>query len=533
MTRKIAVLTLIALCVSARPALPQSQATLNLPKDEYIDRVHAAWMGQVLGMLMGYQFEHKQGAVAPVDRLPEIFRGQRLDFVPLDDDWYYEIVALRAFEKHGIGLTVRQLGEQWLENKAGFWSCSREALRLLERGIQAPDTGHPRYNRSWFTIGAQFSAEIYGMVAPGMPNLAARLGREMGHVQGYAEAADGSAFVAGLLSLAFAENDPKQVVRQAARLIDPSSPYRQALDQTIAMAERGRPYGEIAREIQDRWGVEYQTTNSAVINGAITALAVWFGEGDFSRSVNVALQAADFTDADCNAATAAAVVGVMHGMRALPQKLVAQFNDRVRGDELAGIRITPPLDESMSGLARRTAAIGEKFVVANGGAVDGRVLRIRRQSPVALPPELFRVSDLMRYWNPAWELIGAGLGNEGDELRLSRGSTYLDGDVLVTFPRDEIRGVMLRRTLRLSGTPKLYLEVSAEAGKAWHLEIFAGNDRILSQRIVGAKGERAWQQIQVGLEQYAGQDLQLRIYQRTLVFGRLPSKAFWRKIEVQ
>ncbi|HOK47536.1 MAG TPA: ADP-ribosylglycohydrolase family protein, partial [Bryobacteraceae bacterium] len=198
--------------------------------------------------------------------------------------------------------------------------------RLLERGIQAPDTGHPRYNRSWFTIGAQFSAEIYGMVAPGMPNLAARLGREMGHVQGYAEAADGSAFVAGLLSLAFAENDPKQVVRQAARLIDPSSPYRQALDQTIAMAERGRPYGEIAREIQDRWGVEYQTTNSAVINGAITALAVWFGEGDFSRSVNVALQAADFTDADCNAATAAAVVGVMHGMRALPQKLVAQFN---------------------------------------------------------------------------------------------------------------------------------------------------------------------------------------------------------------
>ncbi len=187
----------------------------------------------------------------------------------------------------------------------------------------------------------------------------------------------------------------------------------------------------------------------------------------------------------------------------------------------------------MSGLARRTASIGEKFALANGGAADGQILRIRRQSPVALPHEMFQVSGLMRYWNPAWELAGAGLGNEGDALRLSRGSTYLDGDILVTFPRDEIRGVMLRRTLALSATPAVSLEVSAEPGKAWNLEVFADNDRIVSQLIEGAKGQRAWRQIEANLEPYAGRNVQLRIYQRTLVGGRLPSKAFWRKIDVR
>jgi hypothetical protein len=366
-----------------------------------------------------------------------------------------------------------------------------------------------------------------------MPNAAARLGREMAHVQGYAEGADGSVFMAGMLSLAFVEQDPRQIVRKAALLIDPLSPYRQALDQTISLADRGAPFHEVAEAIQSRWSLKYQTTNSAVINGALTALAVWFGDGDFSKTVNLALQAGDFTDTDCNAATAAAVVGAMHGMKVFPKSLVAQLGDSMRGEELAGVRITPPLDESVIDIARRTAAIGEKLAVANGGSVTERDLRISPQAPAPQPPELFPVASLMAYWNPAWELLGAGLGNEGDALRLSRGTTWLDSDTLVTFPQDEIRGVLLRRTLKLSATPALSLEVSADAGRAWQLEVFADNEKVLSRLVEGAKGERSPQRIQVGLEAFAGAVIQLRVYQRTLVGGRLPGSAYWHSIELR
>jgi len=64
--------------------------------------------------------------------------------------------------------------------------------------------------------------------------------RKFGHVNGYAEAVDGAVFVAGMVSLGFVERDTKTIVRKAARLIHPDSPYRKCLDLVIAMADAGK-----------------------------------------------------------------------------------------------------------------------------------------------------------------------------------------------------------------------------------------------------------------------------------------------------
>jgi hypothetical protein len=287
--------SVVAICGLALTAVLQAQ-TLKMSAAEYEDRIRAAWYGQIAGTLMGFQFEHQAAAVAPVDKIPDRFKG-----IPIDDDWYYEVVAVRAFEKFGIHMTAEQLGEQWKLNSAGSWGSSEQARLLLARGIKAPNTGHPRYNRLWFSIGPQFSADVYGMITPGMPNTAAKIAREYGHVNGYAEGADGAVFMAGMVSLAFTEKDTRQIVRKAAQLIHPKSPYRQCLDLVIAMAEKGAKAEDIANAVEDRWHIEYPATNNAVPNGGLTAMAVWFGEGDWLQTVNHAFRAADFTDADCNA----------------------------------------------------------------------------------------------------------------------------------------------------------------------------------------------------------------------------------------
>ena len=236
----------LGLCVAhALPARPPTGAILDqtgaapggtrtMSASDYEDRIRASWYGQIAGTLMGFAFEHRAAAAAAFDAIPDCFKG-----IPVDDDWYYEMVAVRAFERFGIKMTVAQLGEQWKLNSAGSWGSSEQARLLLARGLSAPDTGHPRYNRLWFSIGPQFSADVYGMITPGMPNAAARIAREYGHVNGYAEGADGAVFMAGMVSLAFVEKDSRQIVRQAARLIHPTSPYRQALDLVIAMADAG------------------------------------------------------------------------------------------------------------------------------------------------------------------------------------------------------------------------------------------------------------------------------------------------------
>src|SRR5262245_34302952 len=350
--------------------------TLKMSAAEYDDRIRAAWYGQIAGALMGFAFEHRAAAAVMVDRIPDQYKT-----IPIDDDFYYEMVAVRGFEKYGIGMTAAELGEQWKLNNAGSWGSSEQARLLLAKGLKAPDTGHPRYNRLWFTIGPQFSADVYGMVTPGMPNTAAKIAREYGHVNGYAEGADGAVFMAGMVSLAMIENDSRQVVRKAARLLHPTSPYRQAIDTVVAMADAGATADAVANAVEDRWHIEYPATNNAVANGALTATAVWFGGGDWLRTVNLAFAAADFTDADCNAANAGAVVGAMKGTRGLPSGLIQRLGDRIRGDELGGVKLTPPVDESLAELARRTAAIGRRFIAVNGGSVDARTIALAVQEP--------------------------------------------------------------------------------------------------------------------------------------------------------
>jgi hypothetical protein len=526
-TRRLLALVILGSLAAGCASAPAA-SRFRLSRADYADRVHAAWLAQIAATLMGFQFEHKVASTAWVDRYP-----QPLSAAPVDDDWYYEMCAVRAFEKHGIGMTVRQLGEQWKENACGTWGSSKMARELLLRGVQPPDTGHPRYNRAWFTIGPQFSADVYGLVAPGMPNLAGRLAREFGHLNGYAEGADGAVFMAGMVSLAFAEKDPRTVVRKAARLIHPDSPYRKAVDSVVAMAEAGRTAREIADAVEDRWHIEYPATNNAVGNGALAAIGVWFGEGDFLKTVNVVYRAADFTDADCNAANAAAVVAAMRGTACLPRNLVEPLQDRIRGTKMGDLTLTPPVDEKISDLGLRTASVGERMIAAHGARIDGDLLEIAIEEPVAQSAELFRVGDLVKFWNPEWTLERAGHGAATGGLQGLRGSTYLDGEVLVTYPRDEVRGVVLRREASLGAASALRLEVAADMGKAWELRVYAGNARVHRRVVEGGPGARAWQDVNVDLAAQAGRKVELRLYQLVLLPGKVPGNAYWRSIEIR
>src|SRR5258708_16680563 len=159
-TKTLSILTLVlcsymTLGSSVACASPPQKGHLTMSRSEYLDRVQAIWTAQMVGQLTGLLFEHKP---ASVHSDTPLVHGN--GFAETDDDYYYEMVAIRAFEKYGINLTVEQLGDQWLENSAGSWGSSAEALALLKRGVKAPDTGNPRFNRLWWTIGPQFSSHV-------------------------------------------------------------------------------------------------------------------------------------------------------------------------------------------------------------------------------------------------------------------------------------------------------------------------------------------------------------------------------------
>jgi len=514
---------------------PGTNGQLVLSRALYIDRAKAIWIGQMIGQWTGLEFEHKVASAlgsTPFRPLP--------GYAPIDDDYYYEMVAIRAFEKYGIDLTVEELGKQWLENNAGSWGSSEQALLLLKRGIRPPDTGSPRYNKLWWTIGPQFSSDVYGTLNPGMPNQAAALARRLGHINGYAEGTEGAVFVAGMISLGFVESDPKEIVRKAAQLTSPLSPYRQCLDMVISMADAGRSPQEIFQAIDERWGIEYPATNNAVVNGGIVATSVWFGKGDFAATENLAFSAADFSDTDCNAANAASVVGSMKGMSAFPPDLVASLNDRIFGATMGPLKLTPPVDEKISDLARRTVTIGEKILLSHGARLQGEDLIIPAEQLKTQEPEIFKLSELTQWWNSDWTLERAGFGGAGGGIAGIRGNTYLDGETLSIWPRDEVRGALLRRSVQLGNNSVLSFDAGVDPGCAWHLSVFVNNDRLLDKIIEGGPiaqselhPERHWEHIRIDLGRYKNERVVIRLYDLVLVPHRYAGNSYWRGIAIE
>ncbi len=490
---------------------------------EYQDRVHGAWLGGIAGTLFGMPFEGKpQNVMARLDRFLHSYT-----YAPVDDDYYYEMVALYGFERHGISMTVEQLGEMWKEYQAGSWGSSEQARLLLERGIAAPHTGEPRYNRWFHTIGAQFSSDLYGMLTPGMVNLAGALAREYSHVNGYAEGSDGAVFVAACVSEAFFETDTKRIVRQAAELISPKSNYRQAIEQVLNGNARGADWRELALEVENRWRPDYPQLNNSVANGALVALALLYGNGDYLDSLNIVTAADDYTDADCNADNVGSVLGALHGLKALPPELARPLNDRIYGGSMGPVTFQRVVDERISDLAARIAAVGRRMLVANGAVEKDGELLVRQEAAREQPLEWFDINDYGRLWNPDWRLANAGRGGPG--------ATYLqwEDNVLVTYPRDT-RPCRLERDALVSGDhPHAELTVGALPDRPWRLQVLVNDESVLTEVLqANFQGQGAqYRDFHIDLTKHTGQKVKLRFY-HWLVDGKAPGSAYWKKIEM-
>ncbi len=221
-------------------------------------------------------------------------------------------------------------------------------------------------------------------------------------------------------------------------------------------------------------------------------------------------------------------------MKAFPAAMVEQLGDRIQGNEMGGVALTPPVDESLRELSRRTAAIGRRFIAANNGSVNGDSVSVVTQKPETQAAELFQLGDLMQYWNPAWKLLRAGVGGAGGGMKGLRGNTYLDGDVLATYPRDEVRGLAITRKAMLGAGAKLLVDVAADGGRTWALDVHLDNERLASKMIEAKGKERQWQTVELDLTPFAGKQVTIRLIQRVLLGPEYaPGNAYWRNLRLE
>jgi len=532
--------------------------TLQISKSQYIQKIRAMWTGQIVAVQMGLQFEHKPAAVKNIygylpSKLSELLKNGGST---VDDDWYYEMCALSGFEKYGIDMTVEELGDVWLQYNMGTFGSAYYTRQALLKGLKGAEAGNPRNNRMWFTVGNQNRSDLYAMLTPGMPNLTAKLSRELGHINSYAEGTDGGVLIGGIESIAFYEKNIQAAVDKALLLLDPSSPHRKCTETIIKMYREGRSWREAAEYVESEWGIEYPGTNSAVWNAGFAIVAMYYGEGDFWKSINIGYQASDYSDADCAAANVATVLAAINGMDIFPENLITPVNDRIKGDYYGYTKLTPPVDESITRLSERTASIGIQMMAAHGARIKDDIIYIPIQKEIITQKaERFHPNEFTKWWNPDWTLSRAGFGAPGGGVRGIRGGTFLDGDILSTYPRDEVRGVRLSTNKMISRNSKLIFEVAADPGRIWKLSVFVDHNRVFTTLVDGgdpidwpdikadaypqpldeyekASSLRKWKRIEIDLSKYSGNEATIRLYQDILVRNGFPGNAYWRNIKM-
>jgi ADP-ribosylglycohydrolase len=142
------------------------------------------------------------------------------------------------------------------------------------------------------------------------------------------------------------------VLETSLAYIPPRSRLTEAVRDVMNLHAKDLNWEDARDELEERYG-HYSFVHT-VNNAALVAAGLLWGEGDYSRTIGLAVQGG--WDTDCNGATAGSAFGAMHGSGGLPGHWVDPLNDRVRSSIMG-------FDHSaLSELASRTL----RLAVASG-----------------------------------------------------------------------------------------------------------------------------------------------------------------------
>jgi ADP-ribosylglycohydrolase len=133
-------------------------------------------------------------------------------------------------------------------------------------------------------------------------------------------------WAAAVISQALAGVGPEESVPRAALIVPTGSRLREVLDLVIALRRGGRSADEAFAEL--RAATANYGWVHAIPNAAIIAASLLWGEGDFGRSISLAVAAGH--DTDSNGATVGSATGALVGPSGLPAPWTDPLGDVLR-----------------------------------------------------------------------------------------------------------------------------------------------------------------------------------------------------------
>eukprot|EP00931_Biecheleriopsis_adriatica_P008623 TRINITY_DN109778_c0_g1_i1.p1 TRINITY_DN109778_c0_g1~~TRINITY_DN109778_c0_g1_i1.p1 ORF type:complete len:505 (-),score=83.88 TRINITY_DN109778_c0_g1_i1:488-2002(-) len=403
---------------STPPSAPSSEPQgtyLNISAASLADKLDGFWVGQLVGNFMGLPFEFVY-MDEPMPLLPETYydndsataAGLKCNFqdprgfIPkrfnelqgsyTDDDTDIEFVTLHTVMEHGLNVTYAQIARAWQQyvhiKVAGgdaLWFANKVARENMDKGLLPPATGSQENNQYWWTIDPQLVNEIWSAFYPGMLEKAVDRAQWGAEITSSSWGTHPTRFYAALYSAAFFESNVTKMYDIAMHYIPRESPFLAGLWEVKELhAAHPEDWRTVRQIIKQKYlyypsNCDPEATNTsgwnncwvgAMINGLLGAMALLYGEGDFLKTVGIAI-AAGF-DCDNQAATLAGLLGVVHGGSAIPRSLTHQvagnnwttpFNDVYVNER----RLPLPANNSIAEIVANITSVTRKSILANGG----------------------------------------------------------------------------------------------------------------------------------------------------------------------
>ncbi len=324
---------------------------MSIPNN-YVEKVYAGLLGKCIGIRIGAPVEPTIWTYERIRKTYGNITGYVKDFknFAADDDFNGPMFFIRALIDYGRDreITARDVGRAWLnyarEGKGFFWwggygrSTENTAYLNLQAGIEAPLSGSAETNGTSVAeqIGGQIFSDTWGLVLPDNCSEAARYAEMAASVSHDGNGIYGGRFIAAAISAAFTTSSIDEIIDRALATIPDTCEYRRVVN---AVRDFHTEQPENFRQCMDFLTAEfgydrYPGVCHIIPNAGVCALALLYGEGNLSRSVEIATMCG--WDTDCNAGNVGTIVGVASGLEGVEDKYRRPMNDLFVCSSIAG-----------------------------------------------------------------------------------------------------------------------------------------------------------------------------------------------------
>ena len=445
---------LVTLCIGCTSSPDKDivqRKEMVISVDQLADKIKGGWAAKTIGCTYGGPVEFLHNGTMIQDYTPIIWNKDRVKhyydtFPGLYDDIYVNIIFVNVFERLGLDAPADSFAISFANAGFPLWHANQVAKYNIKQGIMPPMSGHWLNNPHADDIDYQIEADFVGLMSPGMPNSASEISDKVGHIFTYGDGWYGGVYVGALYSMAFVTDDVLVTVEEALNTIPEQSDFYKCIKDVIDWYHKyPDDWKQTWFECQRKWSSEVGCPDGvflpfdidAKLNSAYVTIGLLYGKKDFYQTIDIAARCGQ--DSDCNAATAAGVLGVLLGYENIPE----MWKESLYAVEELPFAYT---DVSLNRLYKLSLGHAIKAIEAGGGVVNGDQITIKIQQPVAVnyekafeghyPVEKKNINILLQQASQ-FSFDGNGFVLKGyvkcdDEDYVANVEMYIDGELVET-----------------------------------------------------------------------------------------------------